>query len=108
MMGAIVRSAQPDAAGSGMVKSPLGLHESTPAELRERLTAERRGTPFLIFRGEAGTQQIVELPDARARMSIGRGSTCDVALPWDPEVSRLHAELEHAAGQWLIVDDGLS
>ena len=27
---------------------------------------------------------------------------------WDGEVSRLHAQLESAAGEWLVVDDGLS
>ena len=31
-----------------------------------------------------------------------------MALPWDTEVSRLHAELERIAGEWTIVDDGLS
>jgi DNA-binding CsgD family transcriptional regulator len=31
-----------------------------------------------------------------------------VPLPWDTEVSRLHAELECIAGEWTVVDDGLS
>ena len=32
----------------------------------------------------------------------------DVALPWDPEVSRLHAELERVRDDWVLCDDGLS
>ena len=41
-------------------------------------------------------------------MTIGRSDGADVALVWDGEVSRLHAQLEAAAGEWLLVDDGLS
>ena len=29
-------------------------------------------------------------------------------LSWDPEVSRLHAELEFKAGEWTLCDDGFS
>jgi pSer/pThr/pTyr-binding forkhead associated (FHA) protein len=29
-------------------------------------------------------------------------------LDWDPQVSGLHAQLQSAAGQWVVVDDGLS
>ena len=90
-----------------MSDSPLGLHQATPAELRERLAAERRGRPFLVFRDGSGAQRIVELRD-RKRLSLGRSEECDVALPWDAEVSRLHAELERVGSQWLVVDDGLS
>jgi predicted component of type VI protein secretion system len=31
-----------------------------------------------------------------------------VSLPHDPEVSRLHAELECIGGEWTVSDDGLS
>jgi pSer/pThr/pTyr-binding forkhead associated (FHA) protein len=41
-------------------------------------------------------------------VTIGRGPSNDVALGWDTEVSRLHAELERLAGEWTVVDDGLS
>src|SRR5215218_9783665 len=93
---------------SKMRESPAGLHQSTPAELSERLAAERRGSPFVVLRDEQGAQLIVELAADRDRMSLGRSTECDVALPWDGEVSRLHAELERVGSQWLIVDDGLS
>ena len=29
-------------------------------------------------------------------------------MPWDPEMSRLHAELVRRAGEWTVSDDGLS
>ena len=41
-------------------------------------------------------------------MTIGRRDEADISLPWDPECSRLHAELELRAGEWTISDDGLS
>jgi len=90
-----------------MSDSPLGLHQATPAELSARLAAERRGTPFLVLRDGSGAQRIVELTNQR-RMALGRSPDCEVALPWDAEVSRLHAELEQVGSQWLVVDDGLS
>ena len=90
-----------------MSDSPLSLHRATPSELRERLIAERSGSPFLVFRDGAGDQRIVELRD-RERLSFGRSADCDVALSWDNQVSRLHAELERIGSQWLVVDDGLS
>ena len=41
-------------------------------------------------------------------VTIGRRDEADISLPWDPECSRLHAELELRAGEWTITDDGLS
>ena len=83
-----------------------GLHRSTPTELQARLEAERRGAPFLLFHDGAGRQVIHEL--APGTITVGRTAECDVELGWDREVSRLHAQLETAGGQWLLVDDGLS
>jgi pSer/pThr/pTyr-binding forkhead associated (FHA) protein len=81
------------------------LHRSTPAELKSRLEAERRGLPFLLFFDGAGRQVLHELD---GQITVGRGADCDVALGWDREVSRLHAQLERVGGQWVLVDDGLS
>jgi pSer/pThr/pTyr-binding forkhead associated (FHA) protein len=89
-------------------ESPLGPHQATPVELRERLAAERAGTPFLVLRDGAGAQQIVSLPQEQDRLSLGRSGECDVALEWDVEISRFHAELERVGSMWLVVDDGLS
>jgi len=87
-------------------RSPLAPHAASPAELRARIDAERLGCPFLVLRDAEGAQSLVELDGDR--LSVGRGSTCDVALSWDDEVSRLHAELERIAGEWTVSDDGLS
>jgi pSer/pThr/pTyr-binding forkhead associated (FHA) protein len=92
---------------SAMPESPLALHQATPAELSERLAAERRGAPFIVFRDDRGGQRIVELL-GRDRVSVGRSAECDVALTWDHKVSRLHAQLERVGSQWLVADDGLS
>jgi len=91
-----------------MSGSPLTPHQATPAELQARLAAERRGEPFLVLRDDGGAQRIVELPPDRDRLSCGRSEECDVALTWDSEASRLHAELERVGSHWLVVDDGLS
>jgi predicted component of type VI protein secretion system len=86
----------------------VGIHQSTPAEVAERLAAERRGVPFLVYRGEKDEQRIVGLSQDDATTSVGRSPDCDVCLGWDPEVSRLHAELSHVGDQWVLADDGLS
>jgi hypothetical protein len=85
--------------------SPVGIHQASPAELRERLAAERLGVPFLVYRDEAGAQRIVGLPPSPGSLSLGRSSECDVSLEWDPEVSRLHAELSHVGDEWVLIDD---
>jgi pSer/pThr/pTyr-binding forkhead associated (FHA) protein len=91
-----------------MPDSPIARHAATPAELRERIEAERHGSPFLVLRDGAGSQTLVGLGGAADRFSLGRNPSNDVSLPWDTEVSRLHAELERIGGEWTISDDGLS
>jgi DNA-binding CsgD family transcriptional regulator len=83
-------------------------HASTPADLKARLAAERLGMPFLLFRDEAGRQMIVGLNATSARVMVGRRPENDVALPWDAEVSRVHAQLEPVGSDWALIDDGLS
>jgi hypothetical protein len=94
--------------GSLMEGSPVARHASTPAELKERIAAERSGTPLLIYRDGGGHQRICELPDQASSVSIGRRADNDIALEWDLEVSRLHAAVERIGGDWTITDDGLS
>jgi pSer/pThr/pTyr-binding forkhead associated (FHA) protein len=89
------------------VDSPIALHAASPAELKERLAAERRGDPFLLFRDGDGMQRTVALAD-HERLTVGRRLEADLSLHWDTEVSRLHAVLECVAGEWVVVDDGLS
>ena len=89
-------------------RSPLAAHAATPAELRERIEAERAGTPFLVLRDGGGAQRLFVLEPELMRVSIGRSAGNDVALGWDTEVSRLHAELERLGDEWTASDDGLS
>lgn len=87
--------------------SPTARHTSSPSDLKARIEAERRGSPFLLYRDDRGAQQIVELPD-RGLMTLGRRDTNDITLAWDGEASRVHARLEQVGGDWTLVDDGLS
>src|SRR3954451_17011721 len=65
--------------------------------------AERGPSPFVVLRDDGGRQLIVPLDGDRPR-TIGRRLEADIALPWDRQVSRLHAELRRLAGEWTIVD----
>ena len=80
----------------------------TEEDLEARLAAERLGIPFLVYRDGEEKQHIFPLEPARRSVTIGRRDEADISLPWDPECSRLHAELELRAGEWTISDDGLS
>ena len=90
-----------------MPDSPLEAHAATPRELQERILAERRREPFLIYRDGDGGQVILML-DGDGPVTIGRRVGNDVCLDWDTEVSRAHAQLERAGAEWTVVDDGLS
>ena len=50
-------------------------------------------TVFLVYRDLDHGEQLHELQAAAPRVTIGRRPSSDVALPWDDEVSRVHAEL---------------
>jgi pSer/pThr/pTyr-binding forkhead associated (FHA) protein len=82
------------------------LPAQSGSELKDRLDAERRGTPFLVLRDPAGGQVIRELGEDR--LAVGRSEDAGLRLADDPEVSSLHAELERIGGDWVLVDDGLS
>lgn len=88
---------------------PPALRSVSPAEVAQRLQAERRGAPFLLYLDGAGSQRIVDLDDgAGPALTIGRQAASDVALTWDSEVSRLHAVLERVGATWTLTDDGMS
>jgi predicted component of type VI protein secretion system len=70
--------------------------------------AERLGDPYLVWRDAHDRQQVLTLRDGWQKVTIGRGPSCDVGLPWDSEVSRVHAELVRIGDDWAVVDDGLS
>jgi hypothetical protein len=80
----------------------------TKAELKARKAAEMRGAPFLAYRDDKGNEHILELDETRRTLTVGRRFEADIALPWDREVSRLHAQFELRAGEWTVDDDGWS
>ena len=91
-----------------VAQHPLDPHGSRPVELQERLSAERLGVPYLVYRDADGRQVLVLLDEGRRRLTIGRSAQADVSLSWDREVSRLHATLERIAGDWGLADEQLS
>jgi pSer/pThr/pTyr-binding forkhead associated (FHA) protein len=88
--------------------TPLALDLATPEDLEARREAEKGGTPFLLLRDDQGAQRIIALDEEAGSVTVGRRLEADVPLSWDPEVSRLHAELEFKAGEWTLCDDGFS
>ena len=81
------------------------LHETVLAQ-RELGRAHRQARPFLLLHDGGGNPQVVALDPGRAPLTLGRRSSSDISLNWDPEVSRLHARLEHTDDGWALVDDG--
>ena len=86
----------------------VGPHAASVAELRAQIEVERMGLPFLVFRDDEGKQTVMPLRTNGSKLTVGRHASVDVCLAWDAEVSRLHAELEPIAADWVLVDDGLS
>jgi pSer/pThr/pTyr-binding forkhead associated (FHA) protein len=91
-----------------MTLSPLAPHSSSPEELSERVAAERRGQPFLLYRDGGGHQCIVALDAAPDQVTVGRRPSNEIALGWDVNVSRVHAQLDRVGDAWTVADDGLS
>src|SRR3954464_3386749 len=75
-------------------------------ELRKHTAVSRERVSFLLYRGAGGAQVVVELTGER--LTIGRRVGNDVALPWDSQVSRLHAELVRMGDDWVVCDEGIS
>jgi pSer/pThr/pTyr-binding forkhead associated (FHA) protein len=78
----------------------------SPSELQQLMRALESAN-IVYFRDQAGQLRLVQLA-GRAELVIGRQSSCAIALPWDPSVSRAHAVLRPLGSEWAIVDDGLS
>jgi hypothetical protein len=90
------------------VESPLTFGKPTEEELAARKAAEDLGERFLVYRDDQGRQVIRTLNGRQPTMTIGRREEADIAIPWDFELSRLHASLDLRAGEWTICDDGFS
>jgi pSer/pThr/pTyr-binding forkhead associated (FHA) protein len=86
----------------------LDPRSGSDADREEYVAARERGVPFLVFRDAQGVQRIIRLEDDGRCLTVGRSPDAEVALPWDDEVSRVHAELERLGPDWTIADDGLS
>jgi hypothetical protein len=86
--------------------TPRSVRDLDTREFKERIEAERRGA-FLVD-SDAGTQLLVELGAGQDRFTIGRRGDVDIALDWDGEVWRLHAQPERVGQQGMLVGDGLS
>jgi predicted component of type VI protein secretion system len=62
--------------------------------------------PRVWFHTLDGHQRTMHLTGTRH--AVGRDPDGYIVIDWDPEVSRVHAELERIGEIWTIVDDGLS
>lgn len=91
-----------------MASAEPGPHAITAPELKAQIEAERTGSPFLVYRDEAGEQRLVSLEGDAAELWVGRSPSADVQLSWDEEVSGLHAQLEIVRDECTLVDEGLS
>jgi FHA domain len=86
----------------------LDPHGASPAELRERIAAEREQSAFLIWRDGERRQRILSLGDRSESVTVGRAPGSDLWLDYDEKVSRVHATIERAGPAWTVIDDGLS
>jgi pSer/pThr/pTyr-binding forkhead associated (FHA) protein len=82
--------------------------QTSAAELKAQIEAERAGRPFLVLRDGAGEQRIVTIEEGVAELWVGRGEAAGLRIDWDEEVSALHAQVEVVAGECTLLDDGLS
>ncbi len=87
---------------------PLAAHALSPADLVRLRDVELTGRPFLALRDQQGQLLIVAAPRPDETITIGRRDGTDLWIPWDPEVSAVHALLQNVAGDPAVVDDGLS
>jgi FHA domain len=80
----------------------------TSGDLRALIEAERTGLPFVHWRDSEGEQHILMLSPVRARLTVGRHEESDIALTWEPTVSRAHAVIESIGDEWTLLDNGIS
>jgi hypothetical protein len=89
----------------GIALAETGQLTRADALLHDRIEAERRGRAFVVFHDGTGKQHVVDLDDEESTITVGRRVENDVALSWDNEVSRRHAELRRLPEGWTLVDD---
>jgi DNA-binding SARP family transcriptional activator len=64
--------------------------------------------PRIVWSGEDGTEHCLDLVARETPVTIGRREANTISLSWDPQVSRVHAQLERVGTAWTVRDDGLS
>jgi pSer/pThr/pTyr-binding forkhead associated (FHA) protein len=82
--------------------------QTSAAELKAQIEAERGGRPFLVLRDGAGAQRIVVIETGATELWVGRGEAAGLRIDWDEEVSALHAQIEIVGDECTLLDDGLS
>jgi hypothetical protein len=90
--------------GTQILKAPRA---HTPIEVKRLGDLEQEGQPYLVMRDGDGAQVTLELAGLDT-IAVGRGDECELAIAHDKAVSRLHSELVRRAGEWMVLDDGLS
>jgi pSer/pThr/pTyr-binding forkhead associated (FHA) protein len=85
----------------------LNLRVNPPTEAARSATSNQVA-PYLRYRRRNGGEESVILSEDREALTIGRRTGNDIALPWDPIVSRVHARLERVGEAWTFSDEGLS
>ena len=85
-----------------------GPRARSAPELKAQIEAERLGRPFLVYRDAEDEQQLLVIGEDVDSLWVGRSESADLKLPWDEEVSSVHAQLEMVGLECTLVDDGLS
>jgi DNA-binding SARP family transcriptional activator len=70
--------------------------------------SDRREDTRIHWLDPDGEEHALELPSGTEAVTIGRRETNAIPLPWDEQVSRVHAQLERVGADWTVRDDGLS
>jgi class 3 adenylate cyclase len=89
----------------GIALAESGQLSRADAILHDRIEAERRGSAYVVFQDGGGKQQVITLDDG-GTVKVGRRGENDLALSWDQEVSREHAQLLRSDEGWTLVDVG--
>lgn len=74
---------------------------------RERIALRRMldGGGALVYLRGPGDELRIQPLDPSAAAVVGRSSTADIVLSWDPQVSGHHAVLECLGGEWVLLDN---
>ncbi|HEY0391839.1 MAG TPA: FHA domain-containing protein [Solirubrobacterales bacterium] len=82
--------------------------QTSAAELKAQIEAERKGRPFLVLRDGSGEQRIVVVEAGISELWVGRAEAAGLRIEWDEEVSALHAQIKVVGEECTLLDDGLS